>query len=374
MNITAIFNFLLIAGAVQGFLFNIGTFLSRKKIEKPVLFLNLFVLFISLNNLQSWLVDKKFLDVNFFWENFTVPWYILIVPMFYAFLVFYLGIEEKRLSFIKFSLLFFTLALMVRISLIFLAQNEAMSTFTMRTYNLVEDAIALSYSIFLYIKSIRLMFNYQQLYPDVLKFDDLKWIKLFLKLGGVVFLFWGFAVLVNSFSEVSNPPYSYYPLRLSSSALIYWVGYQAFFHYILMKDRIALRKDLGIYYVYKKPDVVTDASKRLEREQESFEKVDQYVLSNKKYLDPYLSMEKLAEELDMGSSSLSKLVNGYSGHNFSDYINKLRVDNAKEILLDLNFSHYTILSIGLECGFNSKSTFYTAFKKFTGETPTSFRK
>lgn len=55
---TAIFNFLLIAGALQGFVFNIATFLSRKKVEKPILFLNLMVLFLSLNNLQT-LADRN---------------------------------------------------------------------------------------------------------------------------------------------------------------------------------------------------------------------------------------------------------------------------------------------------------------------------
>ena len=68
------------------------------------------------------------------------------------------------------------------------------------------------------------------------------------------------------------------------------------------------------------------------------------------------------------------LVNKFSGKNFSDYINSLRVEEAKRCLRNPGFEAYTMVAIGLECGFNSKSTFYTAFKKFTGQTPTSFRK
>ena len=75
----------------------------------------------------------------------------------------------------------------------------------------------------------------------------------------------------------------------------------------------------------------------------------------------------------MSISSISKLINGREGCNFSDYINKYRVSEAKKLLADKNFDPYTIVAIGLECGFNSKSTFYTAFKKFTGQTPTQYR-
>ena len=64
-NMTSIFNFLLIAGALQGFVFNIATFLLSKKVEKPILFLNLLVLFLSLNNLQSWLIDTFYQKLIF---------------------------------------------------------------------------------------------------------------------------------------------------------------------------------------------------------------------------------------------------------------------------------------------------------------------
>ena len=84
-------------------------------------------------------------------------------------------------------------------------------------------------------------------------------------------------------------------------------------------------------------------------------------------------METITSELGLSKSHFSKLINTYSDFNFSDFINSLRVEQAKKFLSNNEFSAYTIVAIGLECGFNSKSTFYSAFKKFTSETPTSFR-
>ncbi|NJN50097.1 MAG: AraC family transcriptional regulator [Polaribacter sp.] len=60
--------------------------------------------------------------------------------------------------------------------------------------------------------------------------------------------------------------------------------------------------------------------------------------------------------------------------NFTDFINQFRVDFAKQMLGNKEFKNYTITAIGLEAGFNSKSSFYAIFKKFTNVTPLEFQK
>lgn len=374
MNITTIFNFLLIAGAVQGFIFNIATFLSRKKIEPPVLFLNLFVFFLSMNNLQSWLIDKDLVFSNFFLSHFLIPWYVLIVPMFYAFLVYYLGIEKRKWPFLLVSGIIFLMEVVTRSVLLLLVKEGHMKLESIAFYNDIEDAVTLGYSLFLYVKALRILYKYRGLYGSVLEYDNLKWIQRFLNLGGGVIVLWLIAVLLNLFSETIKPPYSYYPLRLGSSILIYWVGYQAFFHYVILKDRIVLRGKIRKGgSLHKAGNMAGEQFPKRNREETVFRDVDQFISSSQRYLDPHLSMDKIAEELAISTSSLSRLVNQYAGKNFSDYINSLRVTEAKKLLEQEEFSAYTIVSIGLECGFNSKSTFYTAFKKFTGLTPTQYR-
>ncbi len=94
----------------------------------------------------------------------------------------------------------------------------------------------------------------------------------------------------------------------------------------------------------------------------------------KLYRDAHLGLESLSKRLNISGNYLSKIVNKSTGKNFTDYVNSFRVEDTKSKLKDPEFANYTIYAIALESGFNSKSTFYTAFKKHTGISPTKYRK
>ena len=376
MNVPAILNFLLIAGAVQGFIFNGVTFLTRRKVEKPIVLLNLLVLFLSLNNLQSWLLAKDFVFDVFFLKHLVFPWYVLILPMFYAFLIYYLDLKNKRIPYLRLSIAIFVAEVIARSIVLVLVDQGRMELAAISVYNGLEDAVTLMYSLMIFGKAVRLIFNYPELYPDILAIDDLAWIKRFIKWGGFIFLLWAIAVVLNIFSRSIKAPYSYYPLRIASSVLIYWIAYQAFFRYVVLKDRIILRKEIRANRITTAPKTIPKGqiSFQNNRQEEEFNQIHQQILDQQKYLDPQLSLEKLSEQLQISTGKLSTFVNTFSGNNFSDYINSLRVEEAKKCLRNPDFESYTIVAIGLECGFNSKSTFYFSFKKFTGQTPTAFRK
>ncbi len=372
MSVSGLFNLLLIIGAVQGFIFIFATFTLRRQIEKPVLFLNLFVLFLSLNNLQSWVLERQeFLNNDSAFSFATFPWYILIVPMFYSFLIHYLEIEKKKNPLIILSIFLFGAALIARFVIINGVDKEQVSLELLKNYHLVEDVFALSYSLMLYVASITILRKHKSLYAEILVYDNLKWLQLFLRLGGFVFIFWFMAIGFNTFSTIIQPPYSYYPLRLFSSILIYWVAYQGFLKYRLLKDRIKLRRVITSKSIAHKAKTITNGEGN-HTTKSSFERFEACIVDNKLYLNPSLSLEAVASALQMGTSTLSKVIHSKNS-SFSDYVNQLRVEEAKKILLDEDFSNYTIVAIGLECGFNSKSTFYTAFKKLTNKTPSQFK-
>ncbi len=96
------------------------------------------------------------------------------------------------------------------------------------------------------------------------------------------------------------------------------------------------------------------------------------ILSKELYKNPNLKLIDLAEELSTAPHYLSQFLNDNLGKSFSTFINEYRIDAAKKMLLtNLN---YTNEAIGYECGFNSKSTFFTTFKKMSGTTPANFKK
>ncbi|QBA64235.1 helix-turn-helix domain-containing protein [Muriicola soli] len=375
MNWIAIINFLLIAGAIQGFIFFGVTFLLKKKIGPAILFLILTVLFISLNNLQAWLIDSGYSTGLFYLKHMLVPWYLLILPCFYSFLLYYLKVDEKLKSFINLALWILLAELVIRTILIayvyYLEPSKDVSV--IEGYTAMEEVINAIFSLIIFSKAIILVFKKTSLYSEILSFDDIKWIKAFLILGSAVFLLWIIAMVV--FNSTGNET-AYYPLRLATSFILYWIGYQGLFRYTIIQDRILLRKSFPQQLLTKeltkrgndqKSDFVN------EKHNKSFSELEELILTHQKYLDPLLSLEKLAAELAISPGHLSKLINVYSGQHFSDYINGYRIEQSKKLLSDSTFQPYTIVAIGLECGFNSKSTFYTAFKKFTGQTPSDFR-
>jgi AraC-like DNA-binding protein/putative methionine-R-sulfoxide reductase with GAF domain len=99
----------------------------------------------------------------------------------------------------------------------------------------------------------------------------------------------------------------------------------------------------------------------------------QLLEEEKMYRNSELSLMIVADKLNISSTYLSQLVNTLSDNNFSDFINLYRVRDAEHKLTNSDFSKYTILAIGLEAGFNSKSAFYNAFNKHTGITPSEYR-
>ncbi len=92
------------------------------------------------------------------------------------------------------------------------------------------------------------------------------------------------------------------------------------------------------------------------------------------YLDPNLTLKKLSERLMIHYNYLSQIINEKLGHSFNDFINKYRIEEAQRKLLDPRQGQKNVLEIAYDTGFYSKSVFNTAFKKFTGMTPSEFKK
>lgn len=93
----------------------------------------------------------------------------------------------------------------------------------------------------------------------------------------------------------------------------------------------------------------------------------------KLYLNSSLTLTDLAEKLSISTHNLSEIINTRLNKNFYDFINGYRINQAKIDLLDPSKKNLKILSIAFDAGFNSKTTFNTLFKEYTGKTPSEFR-
>ena len=92
------------------------------------------------------------------------------------------------------------------------------------------------------------------------------------------------------------------------------------------------------------------------------------------FLEPSLTIQELAHQVNIPVRDLSVLINHHINQHFFDFVNEYRVKKAMTILKDPTKKEVTDLEILYEVGFNSKSSFNTAFKKHTGNTPTEYRK
>ena len=101
-------------------------------------------------------------------------------------------------------------------------------------------------------------------------------------------------------------------------------------------------------------------------------KLSRALETDQAYLDPMLSLPRLAAKTGTSTNDLSQVINARMGLNYYELINRARIDHAKRLLSAPDFTQ-TVLDLCFEVGFNSKSVFNAAFKRETGTTPSLWR-
>lgn len=94
----------------------------------------------------------------------------------------------------------------------------------------------------------------------------------------------------------------------------------------------------------------------------------------KLYRNPDLTLPMLAKKLKLSANTLSQVLNGYCGQTFYNFVNSYRLEEVASMMRDPEFDDKSVLELLLEAGFKSKSTFNPVFKKWTGKTPSEYRK
>ncbi|KFC23937.1 helix-turn-helix domain-containing protein [Epilithonimonas lactis] len=210
----------------------------------------------------------------------------------------------------------------------------------------------------------------KKLYLENNSGGDLSSYQWLFQFTGVLTVFYLVVILKNIF-KFSD--YTYVSDRIkigilvSQLFIICWYLYKALNHPGLFRNidsRLKLVADMVLEDQKTEPETLNDDLLKLKK----------YMSDEKPFLDPALTIQDISEAMNVPFRELSVLINHQLGQHFYDFVNTYRIETAMEILRDPSKSKVTILEILYEVGFNSKSSFNTAFKKHTGNTPTEYRK
>ena len=105
---------------------------------------------------------------------------------------------------------------------------------------------------------------------------------------------------------------------------------------------------------------------------EYLQHLEHLMVTHKPYRKSDLKLRELAEMLDISPNHLSQVINQEAGVNFFDFVNSYRVSEAKQLLVNPVYQHYSHLAIAMEAGFNNKTSFNRIFKKQVGQTPSGY--
>ena len=180
-----------------------------------------------------------------------------------------------------------------------------------------------------------------------------------------------FFILLSQVIKPSNDFEGYYAYFLCLVMVFSSVGICGYYMYHQKSLRLLISRPVKVSVDW--PNTAEGKNKKDELFLTIYEKIVTAMENHKLYLSPGFCVSKLAIITGENPSYISEAIKRYSGCNFLSFVNKYRVMEAKKMISDPAYSHYSLVSIGMEAGFNSKSTFNRVFKKEMGITPSEYQ-
>jgi AraC-like DNA-binding protein len=196
---------------------------------------------------------------------------------------------------------------------------------------------------------------------------DLKWLKFLL------------IAAITSYALISLLYAIDYALGLMPYGVLQITGYIIASIYIIVLGFFGLRQgnlfsSTSVNLDLEKAVEMEYVKKPVEKKDEVFiKKLLDYMKQGKPFLDPELTISKLADDLIVSPEYLSEILNGRLNRNFFDFVNSYRVEEFKSRITDASSDNFSIIGVAWECGFNSKATFNRVFKRVSGMTPGEYK-
>jgi AraC-like DNA-binding protein len=370
-------NAILLIASAQGIILGILLF-GRKNNNTANRVLSVILLLFSISILLHVLSHSEVIPFHDFHKILISVIYILVAPLIYFYVKFLTipGLSFQKKDILNF--LPFILSIILLGTFIFYWTPEIYHT--IKEFVMIVSFLSVSFYIVLSNKDL---VSYGKMIRDnysSIEKINLKWLRIFV----VCFsLLWIFAGIIDIFFRAI----SWDIVWLLCSLIIFMIGYFGFNQPEIFSSGVSLsEKD-------KNPDIspntnkikdtinITAEIKKYEKSALTPETADLYLSKLKKameekklYLQNDISLTSLSSILGISSHNLSQVLNENLEMSFYDYINSQRIEYSKKLLPDKNYANRNISSIAFDSGFNSLSAFNSAFKKFTGMTPSEFRK
>jgi AraC-like DNA-binding protein len=300
----------------------------------------------------------------------------IIAPIFYLSVRYYINPTQKwkNKDFLLFPFGFLMIGLNIFMQLLKApgeGEKEFFPSWFFLAFGIVFTLQLLPYFYLSYRKIIKHQKNIR-LFSSTLENVDLKWLEYMIIGTLVMAAFW----IINILFQATV--YTVY-LNITSNS-IYLLGFFFIaYHSVKQKEIYPFNEEQKeeINEIITETEVPEENRKKLltdERLAESKVELIKLMETEKPFLDCELSLVKLASLMDVSTHILSYIINNAFDENFYQFINRYRIEEAKKQILNPQMNHLSLLGIGFEVGFNSKTVFNTTFKKYTGKTPSEFKK
>ena len=229
----------------------------------------------------------------------------------------------------------------------------------------IEESIGLFTGIVLPALAIHKINRYQKFLLDnysSISGKSLRWLRNLVVTVLAIMIVWLCSHIQFILGYENEATYTFVSLGLI--LFLFWMGYFVILQYPLFRPVPYHEIKMG----------PTPLKKLSPKTNEYHQNLIQLMEEDAVYMDTELTLSMLAEKLTISPGYLSQIINEKENKNFFEFVNQYRIDAAKRKLMDADYNQYSIMGIALESGFSSKSTFNALFKKYTGQTPSSFKK
>lgn len=384
------FYLIVIIGLCQGFILTFFVLSSKHYRSIPNYWLSLFLVLVTVSSILdiigSYYQTSSIIE-EFFINDISYD-FLLYVPLYYYFKT---SVSESRKNVKPNYYLLFPFLVDTILNIVIVAsykKETIIENYTVQFFYNLESLASLLFILFLCYKSYKLI----QGSSDFL--NSKNWLFKIWKSSLILIILGVITISVYTWNEDLSIFIMLFYVVIS--LWLFWIIYNGVVNLNLINDRKDIREKINNH---KKEVESRNATHQRENKEDTisiaypddsdknetktsgtdtlakhFQKINMVMETKQLYRNEDLSLQDVASELGLSEGYISQIIRKTVQKNFTTWGNEFRVSDTERMLSDRNFSNYTILAIGLEAGFKSKSAFYASFKQITGLTPSQYRK